>query len=253
MDERMSVERLESALRSLHLAYPEAPDLRSVVVGRLQTDRAARRRPPLPGAVLWSRRRVLVLVAVGLLAVLAIAAAARYAIGAFEVRVQPGASSGTSAPPFEPNVLGEPVPPDVAAALAGFEASLPTGPPPEEIYVVDTPFGDPGLVFAWRPSAAYAAIEGTDWGLVLIAAQGDAELTVKTIDRFEDLDAIRVDGREAFWIAVPHALTFETERGSQTYSVRANVLIWQEGDGISYRLETSLGRAAAVALAESLD
>ncbi len=44
---------------------------------------------------------------------------------------------------------------------------------------------------------------------------------------------------------------FETERGAETFSVTGNVLIWQVGD-IAYRLETSLGRGAAIAVAESV-
>jgi len=252
MDERLRSEGLEAALGAIarELAYPATPSLASAVTARLGTERAARRRPPFPAAALWSRRRVVALVAIGVLAALGIAAAARYAIGAFEVRVQPGVTPGPSTPPFEPDVLGDPIPPDVAAATAGFDAAEPEGPPPDAVYVVDSPFGDAGLVLAWRPSATYPAIEGTDWGLVLVAAQGDSELIVKSIDRFEDLDEVRVNGERAFWIPVPHVLTLETERGFQTYAVEGNVLIWENEDGVAYRLETSLGRAEAITLAE---
>jgi hypothetical protein len=45
-------------------------------------------------------------------------------------------------------------------------------------------------------------------------------------------------------------LTLETERGFQTYAVEGNVLIWENEDGVAYRLETSLARAEAIALAE---
>jgi hypothetical protein len=46
-------------------------------------------------------------------------------------------------------------------------------------------------------------------------------------------------------------LQIETERGSQTFSVRGNVLIWEVG-GITYRLETSLDRASALEIARSI-
>lgn len=250
MDDRMSIERLEAALGALGVAYPETPPMVSAVTARLASQRAADRRPAFPRAALWNRRRVVVLVAAGLLAALAIAAAARYAIGAFEVRVQPGVTSGPSTPPFEPDVLGEPMTPDAAVALAGFDARLPAAPPPDEAYVIDSQFGDPGLVFAWRPSASLPVIEGTEWGLVLVAAQGDTELVVKAIDRFEDLQELVVHGRRAFWISAPHVLMLETERGVETYAVGGNVLIWQGDGGVAYRLETALGRAEALALAE---
>ena len=43
----------------------------------------------------------------------------------------------------------------------------------------------------------------------------------------------------------------ETERGTESFAVRGNVLVWQGEDGISYRLETALDEADAAALAES--
>jgi hypothetical protein len=59
-----------------------------------------------------------------------------------------------------------------------------------------------------------------------------------------------VDGAPAAWIPVPHVLELETERGFQSFSVRGNVLIW-EADDVTYRMETSLDRASAIAVAES--
>jgi hypothetical protein len=104
---------------------------------------------------------------------------------------------------------------------------------------------------AWRPSATYPALPGTDWGLVLMAFQGDEETVVKTVQAFEDVHEASVNGASASWIPVPHVLQIETERGSQTFSVRGNVLIWEVG-GITYRLETSLDRASALEIARSI-
>jgi hypothetical protein len=238
MGERpMTTEQVAMALTVLssEVAYPATPSMRSAV----------------PRRALWSRRRVLVLATIGLLAALALAAAARFAIGAIEIRVQPGVTPSASLPPVEPDALGDPVPAREAFALAGFEPSLPSGPAPDEVYVVDTLFGDPGLLMAWRPSATYPALPGTDWGLVLMAFQGDEETVVKTVQAFEDVHEASVNGASASWIPVPHVLEIETERGSRTFSVRGNVLIW-EVDGITYRLETSLDRASALEIARSI-
>ena len=155
---------------------------------------------------------MLVLATVGLLAALALAAAARFAIGAIEIRVQPGVTPSASLPPVTPGALGDPVPAEEAVALAGFEPSLPSGPAPDEVYVIDSPFGDPGLLYAWRPSATYPALPGTEWGLVLIAFQGDDETVVKSVQAFEDVHDASVDGARAVWIPVPHVLTIDTER-----------------------------------------
>jgi hypothetical protein len=254
MGERpMTTEQVARALTVLssELAYPPTPSMRSAVTARLENERAAGARPAFPRRALWSRRRVLVLATIGLLAALALAAAARFAIGAIEIRVQPGVTPSASLPPVEPDALGDPVPAGEAFALAGFEPSLPSGPAPDEVYVVDTLFGDPGLLMAWRPSATYPALPGTDWGLVLMAFQGDEETVVKTVQAFEDVREASVNGASASWIPVPHVLEIETERGSRTFSVRGNVLIW-EVDGITYRLETSLDRASALEIARSI-
>lgn len=253
-ERRMSDERLAASIAALgrEIAFPPTPALEPAVTARLTSPDAARSRPRMPSLALWSRRRVLVLVAAGLLAALAIAAAARLAIGAFEIRVQPESSPSASLPPVEPDVLGEPVPLGEAAAIAGFEPDLPAGPPPDEAYVVDSPFGDPGLLYAWLPSDRYPQIPGTEWGLVLMAFQGDAETVVKTVQRFEDVQAASVNGDPAFWLPLPHPVVIETERGAETFMAEGNVLIWAEDGGISYRLETSLGKADADALAESL-
>ena len=254
MGERpMTTEQVTRALTVLssELAYPVTPSMRSAVTARLENERAAGARPAFPRRALWSRRRVLVLATIGLLAALALAAAARFAIGAIEIRVQPGVTPSASLPPVEPDALGDPVPAREAFARAGFEASLPAGPAPDEAYVVDTLFGDRGLLLAWRPSATYPTLPGTDWGLVLMAFQGDEGTVVKTVQAFEDVHEASVNGASASWIPVPHVLEIETERGSRTFSVRGNVLIWQV-DGITYRLETSLDRASALEIARSI-
>lgn len=254
MGERpMTKEQVARALTVLssELAYPATPSMTSAVTARLENERAAGARPAFPRRALWSRRRVLVLATIGLLAALALAAAARFAIGAIEIRVQPGVTPSASLPPVQPDALGDPVPAGEAFALAGFEPSLPSGPAPDEAYVVDSLFGDPGLLMAWRPSATYPALPGTDWGLVLMAFQGDEETVVKTVQAFEDVHEASVNGASASWIPVPHVLQIETERGSRTFSVRGNVLIW-EVDGITYRLETSLDRASALEIARSI-
>jgi len=251
-DRPMTDERLEAALATMggDLAFPATPAFGEAVTARLTSEREAGARPRLPSRALWSRRRVLVLATIGLLAALALAAAARLAVGTIEFRVQPGVTPSPALPPVEPDVLGDPLPAREAVALAGFEPALPSGAPPDEVYVVDSPFGDPGLIYAWRPSASYPTLPGTEWGLVLIAFQGDDETVVKTVQRFEDLHDATVNGERAWWIPVPHVLEIETDAGFETFSVRGNVLIWEVAD-VTYRLETSLDRASAIALAES--
>ena len=90
-DRPMTNEQVAAAVLALgrELAYPPAPSMRSAVTARLENERAAGARPAFPGRALWSRRRVLVLATIGLLAALALAAAARFAIGAIERLSEP--------------------------------------------------------------------------------------------------------------------------------------------------------------------
>ncbi len=252
VDRTLTDEQLSAALAALggDVAFPQAPALSSAVTARLAADRTRGVRPRVPGLALLGRRRVLVLVAVGLLALLALAGATRLAIGGFEVRVQPKATPSASLPPVEPTALGVPVTEQEAVARAGFEPGLPPGPRPDEVYVIDTDFGDQGILYAWRPSTTYPRIEGTDYGLMLIVVRGDEDFVTKSVNRFGALVDVTVNGERAFWIPAPHEVSISTEHGSETFSVTGSVLIWQVGD-LSYRLETSLGRGDAIALAES--
>jgi hypothetical protein len=60
----------------------------------------------------------------------------------------------------------------------------------------------------------------------------------------------------AFWISgVPHAFVYLDADGKaqlDTTRLAANTLLWED-DGITYRLESALERADAIALAESLE
>lgn len=235
------------------IGYPATPTLAPEVIARLSADRRHGVRLPLPGVALWSRRRLLAAVAIGVLAVLGIAAAARLVIGAFEIRVQPGVTPAPSVSTVDPGDLGRPASVAAAEAEAGFRVALPPGPPPDEVYVAEGLGGTHGIVLAWRPGTGGQAIGGSSWSLLLMAFPNDVDAALKTVGRFEAIRETAVDGRPAFWVGVPHLIWFETDDGSLgPYSVLGNVLIWETVEGITYRMETPLPRAEAIALAERL-
>jgi hypothetical protein len=245
---------LEGALRALapRIAVPAAPSIAPAVVARLETERMRRARPPFPGLALWTRRRALVFAAIAVLALLALAAAARFTIGAVQIRVQPTPPvTGSPPPPFDLSVLGPARSPSEAAATVRFATALPSGPGPDSAYVVEGPTGRRSVAFAWLPSTTYPQIEGTPWGLIVLEIPGDDELVLKSVNSFEDIVPAVVDGHRADWIPTTHTLELRTASGSQTFSVDGNVLIW-ERDGVTYRLETTLSFDAAIALAESI-
>jgi hypothetical protein len=186
------------------------------------------------------------------LALLALAAAARFTIGAVQIRVQPTpAATGSPPPPFDLSVLGPARSPSEAAATVRFATALPSEPGPDSAYVVEGPTGRRSVAFAWLPSTTYPQIEGTPWGLIVLEIPGDDELVLKSVNSFEDIVPAVVDGHRADWIPTTHTLELRTASGSQTFSVDGNVLIW-ERDGVTYRLETTLSFDAAIALAESI-
>jgi len=244
---------LERALSALAIGYPPTPDLASAVTTRLSAERSRGVRPALPGFALWSRRRLLVAVALGLLAALAVAAAARLAIGALEIRVQPGVTPATSVPTVDAGDLGRPASVAEAEAEVGFRVALPPGPAPDQVYVAEGLAGEPGVVLAWGPTPGAPAIGGTDWSLVLMSFSSDVDVALKTVGSDESIRETTVGGRTAYWLDVPHLIWFETDEGPQgPYRVLGNVLIRETAEGITYRMETSLPRVGAIALAERL-
>jgi hypothetical protein len=247
---RMPEDTLARALRDAggELAYPPTPPISQGVVARLESERERHTRPRFPGFTLWSRRRVLVLVAVGILGLLALAFAARLVIGAAEIRVQPGV--GPSGPPLGPGALGDPLPVERVARQVGFTLRVPARPPPDEAYVFVSA-GRDGALLAWEASDGSPSLPGTPWGMILVELRTDQEVLVKDVNRFEDTRQVRVGGGAAFWIEAPHELHVITDEGSETFRVDGNVLIWTRG-AVTYRLETSLALPEAVALAESL-
>jgi hypothetical protein len=60
-----------------------------------------------------------------------------------------------------------------------------------------------------------------------------------------------VNGERGYWIDVPHRIAVETDRGPVQLVTTGNVTIWQSGE-LTYRLETSLDRAAALEIARSV-
>ncbi len=253
MPEPAGVE-LERALATLagRLEYPPTPDIAPAVTSRLAAERRSGIRPPMPGVALWTRRRILVAVAVGLLALLAIGAAARLAIGAFELRVQPGVTPAPSTSPVDPDELGPATTLADAEARAGFRVALPPGPPPAEVHLARVGDGGSAIVLTWPAEPDAPSIGGEGWGLLVIAVRGDEEVALKTVGVSDAIEETSVDGRRALWVDVPHLIWFETDAGPRgPYRVTGNTLIWGTPEGVTYRIETSLPRAEAIALAES--
>jgi hypothetical protein len=248
-----AVTALERRLRGIgdELAFPPTPRLASSVPARLLTERAAMRtRRPFPGIALWTRRRTLVAAVIGLLLIGGAAVAGRLAIGAVGVRIVSG--TPTTGPTSTEASLGRAVPLERAAELAGFDPRYPPSlGEPDDVRVALTWGAARVVVLGWRADRSGEAIPGLPWSSVLMELPGEDELALKQVLTGDALVPTSVDGEEALWLAEPHELLLRTpDGGEQRLSVRGHTLVWQH-DGITYRLETLLGKGDARALAET--
>lgn len=279
---------LEAALRGLadSIAWPAAapsnggPDLAAVVRSRIEAagSPAAQHRS-------WGRwtlrpaRRALVAAVIVLLALAALVGAAglglpglRLLFGEPPVSPPPslapgptrsaGSSAGTgaSALPGEPGAtlgLSDRVAIPDLDARAGFAVTWPSDPaigPPDAAYVDDLKGGQISLV--WTSSEGLPDTLAPGVGMILTTFRGtigDGYIT-KALGTDTTVELVLVHGRRAFWLSGdPHFFFYEGPDGFVEDPRRwvGDALLWTNGN-ITRRLETSLGRDAAIALAESM-
>jgi len=166
--------------------------------------------------------------------------------------------------------LGDPLPVDEAVAAAGraFAPSFPSPP------------GDPALAFAGRPAGAVSlvwpageglpALEESEVGLIITAfptgagapAGDPGDPGVPPVEKQAGpgtrVTAVQVGPHPGYWLSgAPHEVR-ESGHGDggppaagTAARLAGNTLIWADG-GTTYRLESALDRASAIALAESL-
>ncbi len=253
-----SVAQLERALSELgeRLEFPPTPPLAGAVTARLVAERPLRARPPLPQLAVWPRRRRLIaLAALGLLLLAGAAAAARLGLGAIEIRVLHQLPTPTPTAVETGLALGRRISLGEAQAAVSFHVLAPSGPGrPDAVYLDRSPFGGERVVLAWRSRPFIPGIPGTPWGLILMEfrAEGGAALATKEIGvDLARVSRATVGGTEAIWITGPHTLVLRSSTGQREFLVNGNVLAWNRG-GVTLRLESTLPKAEAIALAASV-
>jgi hypothetical protein len=233
------------------VAYPPTPSIVPAVGARLRADVALAHRPPFARVAAWPRRRLVVVVALAFLLLAAAAAAGRLAVGGVSIQIVP--SLTPSAPAEAHAAFGQDL--TIAQAIER-TGSKPGWPPslgwPDDAYVL-APGNGLGqvLVLAWRDAPGLPPIPDTPWRAILYEVPGSADIATKYVGA-ASIRPARVHGERAFWISGPHDLALQGAFGGRTVRVTGNVLLWQRSPEVTYRLETMLPRAAAVALAETL-
>lgn len=282
---------LEAALRDLGagMAWPsaapaaDAPDLAAIVRSRIQA--AGAMPPAAPRRWTWRpARRALVLALLAVLAVAAVASAIGFGLPGLRLifggpslsppptlapatpRASASAVSG-SAPPSAtvpagpPGVamhLGTPVALADLDAAAGYHVGWPQDPaigPPDAAYVDAAKGGQVSLVWADGPGLPATLEPGV--GLVLTVFDGAVEdgFFTKIIGPDTTVELVNVNDGRGYWVSgQPHMFFYQRRDGTFTDEHRRWVgdgLLWNEGD-LTYRLESPLGKAASIRLAESM-
>lgn len=218
---------------------------------------------------------------VGLVAVLAIAAVAgAIGLGVPGIRIVPGpapssiasapGSNGTGAtgspspstpdgsaagPPGSGLGLGSPIGAGTAGSVAGITIVLPPDAsigPPAATWLLDR-----RVSFVWPAGPALPPTGDPAIGLILSEFRGTLEpgYFQKVLGPGTTIEAVRVRGTTGWWVSgAPHEFVYVDADGQPVFDSRrivGDTLMWSDGT-ITYRLESGLDRAAAIALAESL-
>jgi hypothetical protein len=276
-------EALADALRDLGSALavplpePAAVAADPARLARLRIEaEALRSRPALPrrwlGGPAILRRRAGRSLALALIAVALIAAiAGAIGLGLPGIRVIPG---GSGAPVVPSGSAGIPARSPSAGAPLGAELGLGAAVDPADVgSAVDFPVALPGdpatgapaaawlldrrLTLVWPAGPTLPALPRSTVGLLLTELRGSINPGhfEKILNPRTRIEPVTVAGTTGWWISgEPHGIVYVRPGGQPEFDSRrivGDTLLWVK-DGITYRLETSLGREAAIRIAESL-
>jgi len=151
--------------------------------------------------------------------------------------------------------LGEEIAVADAPSAVDLPLALPTAPgvgSPATAWLLDR-----RLTLVWPSNIALPATREAGIGLILAQFRGsvDPGYFEKVVGPGTRVEAVSVGGVTGWWISgEPHEMVFVDEFGQPVFDSRrivGDTLLWARGD-VTYRLESGLDRAGAIALAESL-
>jgi hypothetical protein len=168
------------------------------------------------------------------------------------------ASSSGSGLLGEGQALGSPVPVATIDQTAGFHVSVPSDPSigPPSVAWFDPAIGTGHVALVWpgRPGLPPDTSSGIGLLIAEFPARIDETLFQKNVPDPADVVRVLVGDATGYWIGGAHELLYLTPSGEVVPDRQRRVgpvLVWSKG-GITYRIESGLGRDAAIALAETL-
>ncbi|HEY7399718.1 MAG TPA: hypothetical protein VH989_02350 [Actinomycetota bacterium] len=239
------------------VAWPE-PSVSVEAVTRGIEEAAREPRSLRPRLSLPSRRRTISILVAATLALATAAVAAKLVLdlGAITITTVPSVSPLPTRS-LGPGDLGTPVSLQQAAGLAGFTPRVPTALGAPDRVWVDRVVADfagkevTTIVLAWEPRENLPAIEGSDFGAVLMEFRGQANVASKILgEGSTTIVPTSVGDLDATFITGPHELDLLDGGRVRRFVVRGTVVLWNEGE-LAFRLETDLGEVGATDIAAS--
>ena len=179
-------------------------------------------------------------------------------LGIGGVRIDTGGSAPTPAADLD---LGERVSLAWARNSVSFEVRLPEALGQPDSVWLDAGVAGGQVALAFESSPDLPAAPGTDLG-ALITQFPDAEVEATALKKVTGsqsgttFEPVVVEGEQGFWVSgEPHVIAYlepDGEVRNETVRLAGNVLLW-ESEGVTYRIESTLSRSEALAIAESLD
>ncbi len=249
---------LHDDLTALAVAWPETPDLVEGVLARLEPEpvRPRRRGFAWRPALAYSLAALLAAFAITMAASPDARSSVLEWLGLKSVRVErrepvaPQPSPGRLGADLG---LGTPVTLDEARERAPYLA-LPADPALGEPDAVYLGADSAALVYGSRPGLPRAATTGA--ALLVQAFPGRVGPFIeKTIGMGARLERLRVEGDPAYFIAGAHGFAYESASGGGSFEpqrLAGNTLLVEREGGQLIRIEGTLGRDRAVAIAESI-
>jgi hypothetical protein len=245
---------IESVLYGLgdQIDWPEHPDQVPAVLSRLATQTRPARRlrwVPVTAAVVLVVASILLLSPGAREAVADLLGVAGIEVR-FDADVEPAVGAQLD--------LGEVVTFDEAKSAVDFDlAVIDSIGQPDAIYLSPRP-SDGRVTMVWEGDETLPAAGDTDVGLIYSQFELDLaenELFVKSVRPDNGVGAVDIAGILGLWIdGAPHVITYEDAAGNvveEETRLAGNVLMWERA-GVTHRIETTLPREQALALARSV-